>query len=313
MGVTVGSSLSNVSNGVAGIFSYVKLLVEGKSNASTTGDVLGNKFFLGTEENCINQNTNKKEKRTLYFDNVPSGTMGISKDTGGNLSGFRGLIPGAVEDVMAIGKIDFFGAFTQTGVPKCLPVKLITIDVNNKKSNDTQLVTVDDINEISPCNFVSRTNPVNGNVCTRQGFAMPDDDTNEDKNNAELKKKYNQISNNIKNKLPSVPSDLSDEMNLNILKSKIKRNNLGEYAADYFRDDTSQIVSFLNKEGKSALFGIQREDGIYTIIGEKSVYYSTVSGKTGEISLSEFSEILHHNAMQKGKGGNFEFLKKFKI
>lgn len=37
-----------------------------------------------------------------------------------------------------------------------------------------------------------------------------------DKNNAELKKKYNQISNNIKNKLPSVPSDLSDEMNLNI-------------------------------------------------------------------------------------------------
>lgn len=190
MGVTVGPSLSNVSNGVAGIFSYVKLLVEGKSNASTIGDVLGNKFFLGTEENCINQNTNKKEKRTLYFDNVPSGTMGISKDTGGNLSGFRGLIPGAVEDVMAIGKIDFFGAFTQTGVPKCLPVKLITIDVNNKKSNDTQLVTVDDINEISPCNFVSRTNPVNGNVCTRQGFAMPDDDTNEDKNNAELYKNY---------------------------------------------------------------------------------------------------------------------------
>jgi hydroxyacylglutathione hydrolase len=37
-----------------------------------------------------------------------------------------------------------------------------------------------------------------------------------DKNNAELKKKYNQISNNIKNKLPSVPSNLSDEMKLNI-------------------------------------------------------------------------------------------------
>ncbi|MFD1604176.1 hypothetical protein ACFSJW_08275 [Flavobacterium artemisiae] len=97
-------------------------------------------------------------------------------------------------------------------------------------------------------------------------------------------------------------------MKTSILKSKIKRNNLGEYAGDYFRDDTSQIVSFLNKEGKSALFGIQREDGIYTIIGEKSVYYSTVSGKTGEISLSEFSEILHHNVMQKGKGGDFEFL-----
>jgi hypothetical protein len=195
MGVKVGSSLSNVSNGVAGIFSYVKLLVEGVSNASTTGDVLGNKFFLGTEENCINQNTNKKEKRTLYFDNVPSGTMGISKDTGGNLSGFRGLIPGAVEDVLAIGKIDFFGAFTKTGVPKCLPVKLRTIDINNKKGDDTQLVTIDDIKEISPCNFVSRgaaapTNPVTGAVCTRQGFAMPDDYTNEDINNAELYRNY---------------------------------------------------------------------------------------------------------------------------
>lgn len=98
-------------------------------------------------------------------------------------------------------------------------------------------------------------------------------------------------------------------MNLNILKSKIKRNNLGEYAGNYFRDDTSQIISFLNKEGKSALFGIQKEDGIYTIIGSKSVYYSTVSGSNGEIPLNEFSEILYHNAMQKGKGGNFEFLK----
>ena len=190
MGVSVGSSLSNVSNGVAGIFNYVKLLVEGKSNASKTGEPLGNKFFLGTEEDCINQNTNKKEKRTLYFDNVPSGTMGISKDTGGNLSEFRGLIPGAVEDVAAIGQIDFFSAFTRTGIPKCLPVKLKTIDVNNKKSDDTQFVTIDDIKEISPCNFVSRTNPVNGNVCTRQGFAMPDDDTNEDKNSAELYKNY---------------------------------------------------------------------------------------------------------------------------
>ena len=190
MGVRVGSSLSNVSNGVAGIFNYVKLLVEGKSNASKTGEPLGNKFFLGTAEDCINQNTNKKEKRTLYFDNVPSGTMGISKDTGGYLSEFRGLIPGAVEDVAAIGQIDFFGAFTRTGIPKCLPVKLRTIDVNNKKSDDTQFVTIDDIKEISPCNFVSRTNPVNGNVCTREGFAMPDDDTNEDIHNAELYKNY---------------------------------------------------------------------------------------------------------------------------
>jgi hypothetical protein len=55
LGIKVGDSLSNVENGVAGIFSYVKLLVEGKSNASKTGEPLGNKYFLETEQNCINQ------------------------------------------------------------------------------------------------------------------------------------------------------------------------------------------------------------------------------------------------------------------
>jgi hypothetical protein len=190
MGVTVGDSLGNVENGVAGIFSYVKLLVEGKSNASKTGEPLGNKYFLETEENCINQYTNEKVKRSLYFDNVPTGNIGILKDTGANFSEFKGLVPGAIEDVMAIGKIDFFSAFTELGIPKCLPVKLKTIDINNKKGSNTQYVAVSDIKDTSPCNFVSRTNPITNDVCTRQGFTMPDDNMNEDINNAELYKNY---------------------------------------------------------------------------------------------------------------------------
>jgi len=190
MNITVGDSLSNVENGVAGIFSYVKLLVEGKSNASKTGKPLGNKYFLETSENCINQYTNKKVQRSLYFDNVPTGTIGILKDTGDEFSEFKGLVPGAIEDVMAIGKIDFFAAFTDVGVPKCLPVKLKTIDINNKQGSDTQYVTVSDIEAISPCNFITKTNPVTNAVCTRDGFTMSDDNTNEDINNAELYKNY---------------------------------------------------------------------------------------------------------------------------
>jgi hypothetical protein len=190
MGVEVGDSLSNVENGVAAIFSYVKLLVEGRSKASKTGKPLGNKYFLKTSEKCINQNTNKKEKRSLYFDNVPTGNLGILKDTGQEFSEFRGLVPGAIEDVMAIGKIDFFSVFTETGIPKCLPVKLKTIDINNRERNDTQFVTVSDIKEISPCNFITKTNPVTGAVCTREGFTLQSDNTNQDKNNAELYKNY---------------------------------------------------------------------------------------------------------------------------
>jgi hypothetical protein len=190
MGIEVGDSLSNVENGVAGIFSYVKLLVEGKSKASTTGKPLGNKYFLKTSEKCINENTKKKEKRSLYFDNVPTGNLGILKDTGQEFSEFRGLVPGAIEDVMAIAKIDFFSVFTETGIPKCLPVKLKTIDINNKQGTDTHYITISDIEAISPCNFISKTNPVTNAVCTRDGFTMPDDNTNEDINNAELYKNY---------------------------------------------------------------------------------------------------------------------------
>ena len=190
MGIEVGDSLSNVSDGVAAIFSYVKLLVEGTSNASKTGKPLGNKYFLETSENCINQYTNKKEKRSLFFDNVPTGTLGILQDTGDDFSEFKGLVPGAIEDVMAIGKIDFFSAFTELGIPKCLPVKLKTIDINNREGSDTQYIAISDIEDISPCNFISRTNPVTNAVCTRQGFTMPDDKTNDDTTGAELYKDY---------------------------------------------------------------------------------------------------------------------------
>jgi hypothetical protein len=196
LGVVVGDSLSNVENGVAAIFSYVKLLVEGTSKASKTGKPLGNKYFLPTSESCIDETTNTKETRSLYFDNVPTGNLGILKDTGQEFSEFRGLVPGAIEDVMAIGKIDFFSVFTKTGIPKCLPVKLKTIDIKNRESSDTQFVTISDIEQISPCNFIKESNdknsknPVTGAVCTRQGFTLQSDTTNEEKNNAEIYKNY---------------------------------------------------------------------------------------------------------------------------
>ena len=60
LGVKVGDSLTNVEDGVAAIFSYVKLLVEGTSKASKTGKPLGNKYFLPTSESCIDETTKTK-------------------------------------------------------------------------------------------------------------------------------------------------------------------------------------------------------------------------------------------------------------
>ena len=186
MKLEIGSDISNVEKGVVAIFDYVKLLIEGKSNASKTGKPLGNKYFVSTTEDCIVESTNEKVKRSLYFDNVPSGTVGVLKDTGDNFSEFRGLVPGVVENVMSIGRIDFFSAFTQTGIPKCLPVKLKTIDINNNESTDKQYVTISDIEGISPCNFFTRVNPVTEDVCKRDSFTVSEDD----EKNAELYKNY---------------------------------------------------------------------------------------------------------------------------
>ncbi|UUC46758.1 hypothetical protein [Flavobacterium cerinum] len=97
-------------------------------------------------------------------------------------------------------------------------------------------------------------------------------------------------------------------MKRNILKAKINRNGLKKYAGTYFRDHESQVCRLLSEEGKAALFGIEREDGVYTLIGEESVYFSAVSGQKGEIPLAVFSAALQLNALSKGKSGDFEFV-----
>ncbi len=100
-------------------------------------------------------------------------------------------------------------------------------------------------------------------------------------------------------------------MKLNVLEAKVKRNNLVKYAGKFYVDKTSEIVKQLKAQGKSALLGIQNKKGIYTIIGEKCIYYLTSSGKNGEISLKEFIEELHENGSRIGTGYlKFKFLYK---
>ena len=95
--------------------------------------------------------------------------------------------------------------------------------------------------------------------------------------------------------------------NVNI-KARIRRNKFDELAGEYYQDENSEIVKYLNNRNKKALLGIKRPDGVYTIIGETSVYYVTELGKEGEISHSDFLKILRENAMAKGKKGQFDFV-----
>ena len=195
MGMSPGYNLSNISDGVAGIISYINLLVQGNSSASTTGQPLGNKYFYPTSQKCTDPDGNS-QTLSLYVDNVPSGSLGIiPAGVGGKFSTFKGLIPGMLEDAFSLAKIDFFSAFTSMDPPKCQNVKLETISVDNLQSSDSQYVSINDIKNISPCNFVdTNTNPITGATCS-ESFMVRDESRSRTRRgrryrNRELKKLY---------------------------------------------------------------------------------------------------------------------------
>jgi hypothetical protein len=196
LGMSPGSNLSNISDGVAGIISYINLLVQGKSSASTTGQPLGNKYFYPTSQKCTDPDGNS-QTLSLYVDNVPSGSLGIiPAGVGGNFSTFKGLIPGMLEDAFSLAKIDFFSAFTSMDPPKCQNVTLETISVDNKTSQDSGYVSISDIKNISPCNFVANnnTNTITGGTCS-ESFMVRDESRSRTRRgrryrNRELKKLY---------------------------------------------------------------------------------------------------------------------------
>lgn len=196
MGMSPGSNLSNISDGVAGIVSYIKLLVEGNSPASTTGQPLGNKYFYPTSQKCTDPD-GASQTLSLYVDNVPSGSLGIiPAGVGGNFSTFKGLIPGMLEDALSLSQINFFSAFTSMDPPKCQNVTLETIGVDNKPGQDSAYVSIDDIKNISPCNFVANnnTNTITNATCS-ESFIVNDETRSRTRRgrryrNRELKKRY---------------------------------------------------------------------------------------------------------------------------
>jgi hypothetical protein len=93
------------------------------------------------------------------------------------------------------------------------------------------------------------------------------------------------------------------------LRARIKRNKLDILTGKNFRDENSEIIKDFNSKNKKALVGIQREDGIYTIIGDENIYYLTISGKEGEISIPDLLRILRKITFEQGKNVSYEYLK----
>jgi hypothetical protein len=166
IGMSSKGSLSALGKNVDGLISYVEILVSGKSNASKTGGPLGNKFFLKTGGKCNHAKTNTEQDRYIYINNVPQGNIPfLSSGMGVNFTDFRGLIPGTMGNMDVLNPFKIMQSFLAGSTPDCREVTLETIDINNNKSNETHYVTVVDLQNISPCTFPDKTNPITKLKC----------------------------------------------------------------------------------------------------------------------------------------------------
>jgi hypothetical protein len=175
MGMSDKGTIQQMAKDVAGLISYVELLVSGSGSASATGGPLGNKFFLQTGAKCAaidscsdpnDVSTCKQVDRFIYIDNVPDGNIPfISSGLGVNFSEFKGLIPGAMGNLNVLNPFAIMRAFLSGSTPPCQPLTMQTISVNNAKSSETQYVTLADIGNMDPCTFPNNKNPVTNANC----------------------------------------------------------------------------------------------------------------------------------------------------
>ena len=174
IGMSNKGTIQQMGKNIDGLINYVEVLVSGKSKASKTGGPLGNKFFLQTGAKCVDKDTNNDVDRYIYVNNVPQGNIPfISSGLGVNFSEFKGLIPGSMSNLNALNPFAIMQSFLSGSKPQCQKITLQTIDNNNKKSSETHYVTLVDIQNMDPCNFQDKINPITKAKC-RETFENND-------------------------------------------------------------------------------------------------------------------------------------------
>ena len=168
LGMSTKGNLSTVGKDIVGLTEYVKVMVTGDSKASATGKPLGNKYFLKSGGKCTDVVSGQEVDRYLYINNVPSGNIPfISAGIGVNFTDFRGLIPGALEQLNNFNPVTIFKALAAGSNPPCQELTMQVIDQNNNKSTETNYVTLADIAAIDSCTFPGKhpINPITKKKC----------------------------------------------------------------------------------------------------------------------------------------------------
>ena len=160
MGMSSAGTVDALGKDIAGIKSYIDVLVSGTGNASKTGTSLGNQFFFNTGGKCMDTVSKTLVPRSIYINNIPQGGSSFLTDTvGTNSSSSQGLIPGIMTNLNALNPFSIMGAFMAGATPDCQQVTLQTVDSYNNKSTETHYITTLDSENIDPCSFTSKINP----------------------------------------------------------------------------------------------------------------------------------------------------------
>ena len=168
IGMSSEGSLEVLGKDIKGLISYTQLLVTGKgdANGSKTGKPLGNKFFMDTGATCTDADTSSEVNRSIYIDNVPSGSIPfITSGTGVQFTEFEGLVPGTLENITRLNPIKIFKTFTNGANPKCRAITMEVINKDSESSFETKYVTDDDIADIPACSFNEKKNPITKTEC----------------------------------------------------------------------------------------------------------------------------------------------------
>ena len=157
IGISDRGTMRAFGNDISSLMSYVSVLVSGESKASVTGQPLGNKFFVKTAGKCKDIHSGNIVPRSFYINNVPMGSE-------------RGLLPGIMDNLLSMDPGSLIGAFSESKTPDCQSITMQTIDIYNKKSQETNFVTLSDIKELSPCSFGNGINPITHITCPTSSY-----------------------------------------------------------------------------------------------------------------------------------------------
>ena len=170
IGMSDKGTLQQMAKNIDGLRKYIGVLSSGNSGASVTGKPLGNQFFLQTGGKCVDKsnpdNSKNQVDRYIYVNNIPLGNIPfISGGLGVNFSEFKGLIPGAMGNLNVLNPFGIMQAFLAGSTPECQEITLKTVDVNDNVSSETHFVTTVDIQNMDPCVFPKKKNPLTGDRC----------------------------------------------------------------------------------------------------------------------------------------------------